>query len=207
MKEYLLLLLVIALLSFLASTGAEGAGGAPGNAKPGFQKATFAGGCFWCMQPPFDQIEGIISTSVGYAGGKEENPTYEQVCAGTTGHLEALQVVYDPARVTYSQLLEIFWKNINPTQADGQFADHGRQYRTAIFYHDEEQKRLAEASRQSLERSGKVQGRIVTDILPATIFYPAEDYHQDYYRKNPLRYQLYHSGSGRERYLEEVWGK
>lgn len=207
MKEYLILLFVFSLVSFLGIARSLEPAGASGAGASGLQKATFAGGCFWCMQPPFDKLEGVISTSVGYIGGQEENPTYEQVCSGSTDHAEAIQVIYDPSRVSYSQLLEVFWKNINPTQSDGQFVDIGRQYRTGIFYHDEEQKRLAEASREALEKSGKYGKRIVTEIVPATTFYPAEDYHQDYYKKSPLRYQYYRSGSGRDHYLEKVWKK
>jgi methionine-S-sulfoxide reductase len=207
MKEYLILLFAIALLSSLKIAGATDPGAAPGAGEQGFQKATFAGGCFWCMQPPFDKLDGVISTTVGYAGGKEENPTYEQVSAGITGHVEAFQVIYDPSRISYSQLLEVFWRNINPTQSDGQFVDIGRQYRTVIFYHDEDQKRLAEASRENLENSRKYGEKIVTEIVPATTFYPAEEYHQEYYKKNPLRYKYYRYGSGRDRYLEKTWEK
>ena len=207
MKEYLILLFAIALISSLKIAGSADPAGAFGAGEQGFQKATFAGGCFWCMQPPFDKLDGVISTTVGYAGGKEENPTYEQVSSGITGHVEAFQVVYDPSRISYSQLLEVFWRNINPTQSDGQFVDIGRQYRTVIFYHDEEQKRLAEASRDNLANSWKYGGKIVTEIVPATTFYPAEDYHQDYYQKNPLRYKYYRYGSGRDGYLEKTWGK
>lgn len=207
MKGYFILLLVFALVSFVETARAADPTAAPGARDHAFQKATFAGGCFWCMQPPFDKLEGVISTTVGYAGGKEENPTYEQVSAGITGHVEAFQVIYDPSRISYSQLLEVFWRNINPTQSDGQFVDIGRQYRTVIFYHDEEQKRLAEASREDLANSWKYGGEIVTEIVPATAFYPAEEYHQDYYTKNPLRYKYYRYGSGRDRYLENTWGK
>ena len=207
MKPYFLLFLVFALVSILEIARAADSAGAPGAGEHAFQKATFAGGCFWCMQAPFDQLEGVISTTVGYSGGKEENPTYEQVCSGTTGHVEAFQVIYDPSRISYSQLLEVFWRNIDPTQSDGQFVDIGRQYQTVIFYHDEEQKRIAEASREDLEKSGKYAKKIVTEIAPATTFYKAEEYHQDYHKKNPLRYKYYRLGSGRDRYLEKTWGK
>lgn len=171
------------------------------------QTATFAGGCFWCMQPPYDQQAGVKKVTVGYTGGHVANPTYEDVCTGTTGHAEAVEIQFDPSRVTYSQLLDIFWKNIDPTTLNAQFADHGTQYRTAIFYHSEEQKRLAEASKAALEKSGKFKGRIVTEITPAAAFYPAEDYHQSYYKKCPLRYEAYHYGSGRENFIERLWGK
>jgi methionine-S-sulfoxide reductase len=171
-----------------------------------YETATFAGGCFWCMEPPFDKLEGVVSTTVGYTGGSEKNPTYEQVASGRTGHAEAIQVVYDPARISYQELLDVFWRNIDPTQPNGQFVDMGRQYRTAIFYHDEGQKRLAEASREELARSGPFDAEIVTEIEPAGEFYEAEEYHQDYYQKSPTRYKLYRKGSGRDHYLDEVWG-
>jgi len=171
------------------------------------ERATFAGGCFWCMEPPFDKLEGVISTISGYTGGTEKNPTYEQVSSGKTGHLEAIEVTYDPSRVSYSQLLDVFWKNIDPTQNNGQFVDIGAQYRTAIFYHNEEQRRLALESRNRLQESRKFGKPIVTEIRPAMEFYSAEDYHQDYYMKNPIRYKYYRWGSGRDRFLEETWGK
>ena len=173
---------------------------------PGREVATFAGGCFWCMEPPFDELPGVESTTSGYTGGTEEDPTYEQVSSGTTGHAEAVRVVYDPARVSYEKLLDVFWRNIDPTAVDRQFVDVGRQYRSAIFYHDDDQKRLAEASRDRLAASGRFDGPIVTEIVPAGPFYPAEEYHQDYYRKNPIRYQWYRWGSGRDQFLEKVWG-
>jgi len=169
-------------------------------------RATFAGGCFWCMEPPFDKLDGVISTTSGYTGGQVKNPTYEQVSAGGTGHAEALQVVYDPAKISYAQLLEVFWRNIDPTVKDRQFCDVGNQYRTAIFYHDDEQKRLALESKQRLDKSGKL-GAIQTEIVPAGAFYPAEDYHQDYYKKNPIRYKYYRWSCGRDQRLEELWGK
>ena len=173
----------------------------------GYEKATFAGGCFWCMEQPFDQIDGVISTTPGYTGGTEKNPTYEQVSSGKTGHLEAIDVIYDPAKVSYLQLLDVYWKNIDPTQNSGQFADIGSQYRTAIFYHTEEQRRLALESRNRLQESRKLAKPIVTEIRPATEFYSAEGYHQEYYLKNPTRYKNYRWGSGRDQFLEGVWGK
>lgn len=153
-------------------------------------KATFAGGCFWCMEPPFDKLDGVISTTSGYIGGAEKDPTYTEVSAGLTGHAEAVQIVYDPKKITYQQLLDVFWINIDPTVQDRQFCDHGRQYRTGIFYHDAEQQKLAEASKQQVERTKSFDGDIYTEITAATEFYPAEDYHQDYYQKNPIRYKL-----------------
>lgn len=172
-----------------------------------FEKATFAGGCFWCMEPPFDKLDGVVSTVSGYTGGTERNPTYEQVSSGKTGHLEAIQVTFDPVRVSYAQLLDVFWKNVDPTQGNGQFVDIGPQYRTAIFYHNEEQRRMALDSRNRLQESRKFAKPIVTDIRPAMEFYQAEEYHQDYYLNNPIRYKYYRWGSGRDQFLEETWGK
>jgi len=169
--------------------------------------ATFAGGCFWCMEPPYDALPGVISTTSGYMGGQTANPTYEQVSAGRTGHAEVVQVVYDPARVSYQKLLEVFWRNIDPTTPDRQFCDSGSQYRSAIFTHDEEQRKLALASLRELERTKPFKEPIVTPIVPAARFYPAEAYHQDYYKKNPLRYRYYRAGCGRDQRLEELWGK
>lgn len=170
------------------------------------EKATFAGGCFWCMESPFDKMRGVVSTTVGYTGGRTENPTYEEVSSGATGHAEAIEILFDPAQVSYAELLDVFWRLIDPTVRNRQFADLGSQYRTAIFYHTEEQKRVAEESRARLAKSGKFTAPLVTEIVPASTFYPAEEYHQDYYRKNPLRYKLYFSGSGREAFLKRLWG-
>jgi peptide methionine sulfoxide reductase msrA/msrB len=169
--------------------------------------ATFAGGCFWCMVSPFDKIPGVVRVVSGYTGGHKENPTYQEVCAGTTGHAEAVQITFDPSRISYRELLDIFWRQIDPTDPGGQFADRGDSYRTAIFYHDEEQRRLAEESKRELEQSGKFDKPIVTEILPAGPFYPAEEYHQDYYRKNPMRYWVYRVGSGREAFITRHWPK
>ena len=167
--------------------------------------ATFAGGCFWCMEPPFDALNGVLSTTSGYTGGQAKNPTYEQVSGGGTGHTEALQVVYDPAKVTYAQLLEVFWRNVDPVDGGGQFCDRGPQYRPAIFFHSTEQQQLAEPSKQQVAtRLGKP---IAVEIVAATTFYPAETYHQDYYKKNPVRYKFYSWNCGRQQRLEQVWGK
>ena len=171
------------------------------------ETATFAGGCFWCMEPPFEKLDGVRSVKAGYTGGTVTDPTYVQVSSGTTGHAEAIQVVFDPSTITYETLLEVFWMNIDSTTPNQQFADRGSQYRSAIFTHTEAQQRLAEASKDRLARSGKFTAPIVTEIVPASAFYPAEDYHQDYYKKNPLRYKLYHIGSGRAGYLRNMWGK
>jgi methionine-S-sulfoxide reductase len=159
------------------------------------------------MEPPFDKLDGVISTTSGYCGGKEKNPSYKQVSAGETGHAEAVEILYDPSRISYEELLDVFWMNIDPTQKDGQFADTGAQYRTAIFYHNEEQRRLAETSKKEQGNSGRFNKEIVTEIVAATPFYRAEEYHQDYYKKNPLRYKIYRYGSGRDDYLVRKWGK
>lgn len=167
--------------------------------------ATFAGGCFWCMVQPFARIDGVSEVLAGYTGGTTPNPSYEQVCSGKTGHYEAVRVAYDPSRVSYRKLLDVFWAQIDPEDPEGQFADKGSQYRTAIFYHDEAQKEAAEESKSVLQTSGDPgrHGRVATQILPASQFYPAEEYHQDYYKKNPLRYEMYRMGSGREQYLRK----
>ena len=170
------------------------------------EKAIFAGGCFWCMQPPFDHVPGVKSTVVGYTGGTEANPTYAQVSAGETGHREAIEVAFDPGKVTYEQLLTVFWQNINPIQRDGQFHDFGDQYTSAIFYSSEAQRHAAEASKEALARSGKFQKPIATVILPAGQFWPAEDYHQKYYLKNPMAYGMYHFTSGRASFKQRFWG-
>jgi methionine-S-sulfoxide reductase len=170
------------------------------------EKATLAGGCFWCMQPVYDKLPGVVSTTVGYTGGAKANPTYEEVSTGRTGHFEAIEVLYDPSRISYPELLEAFWRSIDPTNDAGQFADLGPQYRTAIFYHDEEQKQQALASKEKLEKSGKFDEPVISAVLPASRFYPAEEYHQKYYVKNAGHYTLYKKGSGREGFLTKVWG-
>jgi len=170
------------------------------------EQATFAGGCFWCMQHPFDELEGVISTTVGYAGGHRKNPTYEEVSAGRTGHAESVQIKFNPSKVSYQQLLDVFWRQINPTDSGGQFVDRGDQYRTVIFYRSERQRRLAEQSMAALEASGRFSKPIVTRIVPILTFWPAEDYHQHYAEKNPVRYRFYRYYSGRDQYLENIWG-
>jgi peptide-methionine (S)-S-oxide reductase len=167
-------------------------------------KATFAGGCFWCMEPPYDELDGVISTISGYIGGTKKNPTYEEVTTGSTGHTEAVQITYDPKKISYQELLNVFWPNIDPLTADAQFCDSGSQYRSAIFYHDETQKNLAVRSKKDLQ--GRFKQPIVTEIAPASEFYPAEDYHQDYYKKNPIRYKIYRYSCGRDQRLQELWG-
>jgi len=171
------------------------------------KKATFAGGCFWCTEADLEKLPGVVKGISGYTGGQKENPTYEEVSSGRTGHLEAVQVYYDPSKITYEELLDAFWKHINPTDGGGQFVDRGPQYRSAIFYHDEGQKRLAEKSKEALSKSGKFNKSIVTEIIKLAKFYEAEDYHQDYYKKHSLKYAFYRNGSGRDQFIEKVWGK
>jgi peptide-methionine (S)-S-oxide reductase len=193
--------LVLALLfAASAARGEEKASPA------GLAKATFAGGCFWCMQKPFDELPGVVSTTVGYTGGTKKSPTYEEVSSGGTGHAESVQVLFDPKKVSYEKLLDVFWHNIDPVTPNAQFCDHGTQYRSAIFFHDEEQKRAAEESKRALGASGRFKTPIVTETVPAAAFWPAEDYHQNYYKKNPIRYNLYRTGCGRDARLKELWG-
>jgi peptide-methionine (S)-S-oxide reductase len=173
---------------------------------PGQAVATFAGGCFWCMEPPYDKLPGVVATISGYTGGRTANPTYEQVSSGSTGHAEAVQVIYDPKKVSYEKLLEVYWVNVDPTVKDRQFCDTGTQYRTAIFYHDEAQRKAAEASKAAIEKSKPFKEPIVTPIEMAGAFYPAEEYHQDYYKKNPVRYNFYRTGCGRDARLKQLWG-
>jgi len=168
--------------------------------------AIFAGGCFWCMEGPFDELAGVVETTSGYTGGDEVDPTYEEVSSGRTGHAEAVRVIYDPETISYAELLDVYWVNTDPTTADRQFCDHGRQYRPAIFYVNPEQKRLAEASKREIEESGRLPGPVVTEIERAGPFYPAEEYHQDFYEKNPIRYRTYRLGCGRDARLQELWG-
>ena len=173
---------------------------------PGMAVATFAGGCFWCMEPPYDKLDGVLSTTSGYMGGPVKNPTYGDVSAGTTGHTEVVQVVYDPAKVKYEKLLDVYWRNIDPTVKDRQFCDTGTQYRTTIFVHTDEQKKLADNSKALLQMTKPFKEPIVTPIMAATEFWPAEDYHQDYYIKNPVRYNYYRTGCGRDARLKALWG-
>ena len=171
------------------------------------EKATFAGGCFWCMEHPFDALPGVVSVTAGYTGGQKKNPTYQEVSAGGTGHAEAVQIVYDPSKITYAKLLDVYWRNVDPTTKDRQFCDAGNQYRSAIFYHTEEQHKEALQSKAELEKTKPFKGPIVTEIVPAGDFYPAEEYHQHYYKKNPIRYWYYRNGCGRDQRLKELWGK
>ncbi len=191
----------VPLAILFALLQAAGAGAAP------TEKAYFAGGCFWCIEADFEKLPGVVGVDSGYAGGRIKNPTYEQVSAGGTGHTESIEVVYDPAKVGYQALLDHFWKNIDPTVKDQQFCDHGPQYRTAIFYRTPEEKKLAEASKAALEAAGKLASPIHTEIVPLDVFYRAEEYHQDYSKKNPIRYRFYRSSCGRDARLEKIWGK
>jgi len=205
MKRTVTIFLLI--LSLLVAGAALAAGDVtPHQAAPQLMKATFAGGCFWCMEHPFDQLPGVVSVLSGYTGGQVKHPSYEQVSAGRTGHAESVQVIYDPARISYQKLLDTYWHNIDPTVKDRQFCDAGHQYRSAIFYYNEEQHRLALQSRDALERNKPFKGAIVTEIVPAGEFYPAEEYHQHFYKKNPIRYHYYRSRCGRDERLKELWG-
>lgn len=195
------LLLLLALATACIAPGADAQTPPPKTAR-----AIFAGGCFWCMEGPFDAIDGVISTTSGYSGGEKANPTYYDVSSGKTGHYEVVQVEYDPAKVTYKRLLDVFWHNIDPFNAEGQFCDKGDQYRAVIFYETEDEKRLAEQSKADLQAGKDFKEPIVTAVLPAKTFYPAEDYHQDYYLKNPLKYKFYRFNCRRDARLDEVWG-
>lgn len=170
------------------------------------ERAVFAGGCFWCMEAPFDKLPGVVSVTAGYTGGHSKNPTYKEVSAGGTGHAEAVQIVYEPSKISYRALLAVFWRNIDPTVTDRQFCDVGHQYRAAIFYRGEEQHKAALQSKAALERSRPFREPVVTEVTPATEFYPAEEYHQHYYKKNPLRYRYYRNGCGRDKRLKDLWG-
>ncbi len=177
------------------------------NGEPAIAKATFAGGCFWCMEPPFDKLPGVLETISGFTGGTTENPNYEQVSSGRTGHYEAIQILYNPDKISYQQLLLVFWKNIDPSDGKGQFCDKGSQYRSAIFYHSDEQKKLALESKRKLEKNKPFPESIKTSIIAARNFYPAETHHQNYYRKNPLSYKFYRATCGRDKRLRELWGQ
>jgi len=205
MKKMLLACLIIAIVASGCATVIEKMPEKTQNENNSFEKATFAGGCFWCIEASFEEVEGVIKAVSGYTGGEKENPSYEEVLTGTTGHKESVEITFDPEKVSYKELIELFWRQINPTDDIGQFSDKGSQYRTAIFYHNETQKKIAEESKKELDESGKFDKPIVTEILPAEKFYPAEEYHQDYSKKRTVRYNIYKKGSGREGYLKETW--
>ena len=194
------------ILGVALAVGAFGLSGQAATTTGGMAKATFAGGCFWCMEEVFEGVEGVVSVVSGYTGGRKANPSYQEVSAGWTGHAEAIEVQFDPTKVSYARLLVVFWHNVDPTTPDRQFCDRGNQYRTAIFYHDEEQQRLVEESKRKVEQTKRFQAPIVTEIIPASTFYPAEEYHQEFYKKNPVRYKFYKFTCGRAQRLEELWG-
>jgi len=196
--KILLLLFIMGMMLPSVAAAAE---------KPRYETAIFAGGCFWCMEPPFEKLDGVVDVVSGYTGGDEVDPTYKQVSAGVTGHVEAVRITYDPALVSYSRLLEVFWRQVDPTDPDGQFVDRGAQYASAIFYLDDGQRELAERSKKELSASGRFSSPVVTQVVMAKRFYVAEEYHQDYYKKNPIRYKFYRAGSGRDRFLDRTWGK
>jgi peptide-methionine (S)-S-oxide reductase len=196
----------VAGLAVVAGLGLSAAGFAQQPAKPATASAIFAGGCFWCMEPPFDALPGVISTTSGYTSGHTVDPTYVSTSTGKTGHTEAVKIVYDPAKVSYEKLLHVFWRNHDPLTANAQFCDRGSQYRAGIYFGSEEERKLAEGSKAELEKSGRFKSPITTEIVAQTAFYPAEDYHQDYYQKNPIRYKIYRTGCGRDRRLNELWG-
>jgi peptide methionine sulfoxide reductase msrA/msrB len=208
MKRYLLLILVLFIFGGCKDyTVKQEVNAEMKNTDKELRIATFAGGCFWCTESDFEKLPGVVKVISGYTGGHKENPTYNQVSSGTTGHIEAVQVYYDPSQVTYEELLDFFWRHIDPTDAGGQFVDRGEQYRSAIFYHNEEEKRLAEASKSALDKTGRFDKPVVTEILPFTQFYEAEDYHQDYYKEHSVKYKFYRYRSGRDQFLDKVWGK
>ncbi|HKY59675.1 MAG TPA: peptide-methionine (S)-S-oxide reductase MsrA [Gemmatimonadota bacterium] len=206
---FVILLLATVGLALAAVLDRGGRESVPGGTRTALDtaEATFAGGCFWCVEEAFDKVPGVVSTTSGYTGGRTRDPSYEEVSHGGTGHAEAVRVVYDADATSYARILEAFWRNIDPTDGGGQFCDRGESYRSAIFTHDEEQRRLAEASKRELDASGRFDEPIATEIVPAGPFYPAEDYHQDYYRKNPVRYKLYKWNCRRAQRLEQIWGE
>jgi len=206
MLEHILYTLYIIIVSILMITTVQSEGDKIKETKE-FDTAIFAGGCFWCMESPFEKYDGVVEVISGYIGGEKKNPTYEEVSSGTTGHIEAVKVLYDPQKISYETLLDVFWRQIDPTDPRGQFVDRGDQYTTAIFYLNEKQKKLAEKSKKKLEKSGRFSKPVVTPIRKAETFYPAEDYHQDYYKENPIRYKFYRYNSGRDQFLEDIWGE
>ena len=195
-KSFIVIVLFFAFINYLPNLEAQ----------ENLETATFAGGCFWCMEPPFEKLDGVKEVLSGYTGGQEINPTYKQVASGQTTHYESVQIKYDPNKVSYEKLLDVFWRQIDPTDAGGQFVDRGSQYKTAIFYHNANQKKLAELSKEKLDKSGRYKKAIVTEIIPSSKFYVAEEYHQDYYKKNRLNYKSYRYFSGRDKFLKKIWG-
>ena len=209
MRQIMLLAVVLPFLLSIHSSASESdkrKGGVMSNQKETVEKATFAGGCFWCMEPPFEKLPGVTQVISGYAGGHKVNPTYQEVSAGGTGHVEAVQITYHSDQISYADLLDVYWKQIDPTDAGGSFVDRGPQYRSVIFYHNDEQKRLAEMSKEDLDKSGRYDKPVVTEVVKFSNFYEAEDYHQDYYKKHSLKYHYYRYRSGRDQYLKKIWG-
>jgi peptide methionine sulfoxide reductase msrA/msrB len=204
---FIILIVFIAVFFTTISGSSEPDDKSKSSSMVGLKKATFAGGCFWCMEPPFEKLPGVSKVISGYTGGKRENPRYKEVATGLTNHAEAIEVHYDSSTISYNDLLEVFWRNIDPTDGSGQFVDRGKQYRPAIFYHDQEQKKLAEKSRSKLQKSERFKSRIKTNIVKATTFYAAEEYHQDFYKKSTIRYKIYRVGSGRDHFLKKYWGE
>ena len=204
--RYGMLLVILLVMNTFSARAQKMSGPLAPPTTPHHQIATFAGGCFWCMEPPFDKTPGVLDTISGYTGGKIQNPTYQQVSRGITRHAEAIRVVYDSSKVTYEKLLDVYWHQINPTTPNRQFVDVGPQYRTAIFYHTPQQKEAAEASKNALDKSKRFKAAIVTEIVPAGAFWPAEDYHQNYYLTHPYKYKFYRWNSGRDQYIEQIWG-
>ena len=207
MRKLLIIFVSVLVLGSYGWLQARDSGHENHKGNKSLEVATFAGGCFWCMQPPFDKLDGVVKTTVGYTGGTEENPTYKQVSYGKTGHTESIEVIYDPDTISYVELLRVFWMNIDPTDSEGQFVDRGKQYRPEIFYHDESQKKTAEESKEKLDKSGRFDKPIVVEITKASEFYPAEEYHQMFYKKDKLRYKTYRIGSGRDQFIKKHWGK
>ena len=205
MRRHIALSVLTVAVLFIGSWNLQSANQAAADTTSG--KAYFAGGCFWCMEEVFEKVDGVLSATSGYMGGTVSNPTYEEVSAGRTGHAESVEVVYDPAKVSYQKLLDAFWRNVDPITPNAQFCDHGNQYRSAIFFRTDEEKRASDTSKQAIEQSRQFKEPIVTQIVMAPQFYPAEEYHQDFYKKNPIRYKLYKYNCGRAQRLEELWGK
>jgi len=203
---FIILIVLIAMLFTTINGSSDSGKNSKSSSMPDLRQATFAGGCFWCMEPPFEKLPGVSKVISGYTGGKKENPKYKEVATGSTDHVEAIEIHYDSSTISYNDLLEVLWRNIDPTDGSGQFVDRGKQYRPAIFYHDKDQKNLAEKSRNKLEKSKRFKNKIETKIIKATKFYAAEEYHQDFYKKSTVRYKIYRMGSGRDQFLKKYWG-
>jgi len=204
--HFFIILIVLIAAFFTINGSSESRDKGKSSVMPVIMKATFSGGCFWCMEPPFEKLPGVSKVISGYTGGKKENPSYKEVATGLTNHAEAIEIHYDPSKISYNDLLEVLWRNIDPTDGSGQFVDRGKQYRPAIFYHNKDQKKLAEKSRDRLEKSKRFKNKIETTIIKANTFYAAEEYHQDFYKKSTVRYKIYRVGSGRDQFLKKYWG-